>query len=1046
MLSVRPGLGITTHLSKIGSSLIEPSRLLLRRKSIHSSALSQPLISRIEPIATHAPLIRSTASQIGWDSWQSGQIDLMTSILKVDRTELNPLDGGIDVENLDPLTTIFNMTSDEDDLTEIEYLDRADSRESSMIFNDDRSTGFASESQSILPKISNRIDRQEGDSISVGDRSKSPMSDSISSGITIDRLATLTKFDSTEHPPTPIDLPPTIFHERELIEADEAISETNFTPDRISPELTETIVNSVPIDRYPVEAAPPTNIDLLHPAVRTAAERTDSIPALPANLKSEKISSEIVGENFPQPRLSRSDLDLPPTIFHAGEIGRESPANVSDGSSSLEIIADSQSTIVGDAKDLTEARSADHLTIDRISLETGSRSEIDPPATIFGSGNESVAVMREFPANFGNERESRAEPIVDRQLPARFDPELPPTIWRDEIEVVADPPAPNLPPLLANLAPDSIESATPQQPNLPRSAPERPDIAQPAAIVPVMDDVELAANLSPTDNGAETEIDRLLPATPDLPSIELTPTVFLAANEPADPDLALPPNLVPNRIIPAEEATANLDLPSPEVPIVDTELPTNLAQEGGSLETVVNLSRLSLETEIDRVSPPIVNEEITGFVAKLPVHSALDRTSSELTIENQPPTIFHEPMSKAPPGAHELSETILPISTPELGADNVSPVRVVNNPSISPFSPDTTVIENIERTPTIFHDSPELDATIVRRLVPGNPIDEGGSPPVSDDLDERFTPQNEGENILPIKGYATGGQVADIHSLSDTIHPSDTVAAMLTPKEFVVNVRDAQKNINLLEHINSGGELAEFTSPNAPATIFSDSTPSPTFSPQIATKVESFADPPLQLKRDNLQRSPLLADSIEDRQSSILDRPLPHNLASNPVVARESIANYAAPPLIFRKSKSVSNLPETQFTAPPTEWNSVEDLIGGNDDLTTIFNFPETVEPSGENVYARDTRHIQSSNSAYPDRHQPSTVSRFASDDRPIARDIATEIEPITETISAPAPPSEKKDDSGELETLAREIYHRLRQRLEVERERQGIYNGRLPW
>jgi hypothetical protein len=1039
MLSVRPGLGITTHLSKIGSSLIEPSGLFLGRKNIRPSAFSQPLLGRIEPIATHAPLIRSTASQIGWDSWQSGRIDLMASRLKVDRTELNLLDGGIDVENLDPLTTIFNMTSDEDNLTEIEYFDRADSQESSIIFNDDRAAEFASESQSIVPKISNRIDRQEGDSISVGDRSKSPINDSISSEITIDRLVTPTKFDSTEHPPTPIDLPPTIFHERELIEADEAIRETNFTPDRISPELTD----SISIDRYPVADGSPNNIDLLHSAVRTAAELTDSIPTLPDNVKSEKISSEIVGENLPQPHSSRSDLDLPPTIFHAGEVERESPANVAEGSSSLEMIADSQSTIIDDPNDLTEARSADNLTIDRTSSETSSRSEIDPPATIFLPGNESVAVMREFPANFGDKRESRAEPIVDRPSPASLDPELPPTIWRDEIEVVADPPATNLPPLPVNLAPDALELATPQQLNLPRSVPERPDIAQPAAISPLVDDVELPVNLSPTDNSAETEIDRLSPATLDLPSIDLPPTVFLAANEPADPALALPPSLVPNRIIPAEEATTNLDLPLPEVPIVDTELPTNLAREGGSLETVVNFSRLSLETEIDRVLPPIENQEITGFAAKLPVNSALDRTSSEPKIENQPPTIFHEPMSKAPPGAHELSETIIPISTLELGSENISPIGVVNNPAISQFPPDTTVIENIERTPTIFRDSPELDATIVRQSVPGTPIDEGRSPPVSDDLDERFTPQNEGENILPVKGYATGGQVADIHSLSDIIHPSDTVAAMLTPKEFVVNVRDAQKNINLLEHINSGGELAEFTPPNPPATIFLDSTPSPESSPEIATKVESFADPPLQLKRDNLQRSPLLADSIEDRQSSILDRPLPHNLASNPVVARESIVNYAAPPLIFRKSKSVGNLPATKFTDPPTQWNSVEDLIGGNDDLTTIFNFPET---GGENVYARDPRHSQSSNSAAPDRHQPSTVSRFASDDLPIARDIATEIEPITETISAPAPPAEKKDDPGELETLAREIYHRLRQRLEVERERQGIYNGRLPW
>ena len=61
--------------------------------------------------------------------------------------------------------------------------------------------------------------------------------------------------------------------------------------------------------------------------------------------------------------------------------------------------------------------------------------------------------------------------------------------------------------------------------------------------------------------------------------------------------------------------------------------------------------------------------------------------------------------------------------------------------------------------------------------------------------------------------------------------------------------------------------------------------------------------------------------------------------------------------------------------------------------------------------------------------------------------DISTKIEPITETIeSASSLSEEDNDDTANLEALAREIYSRLRQRIEIERERHGGYSGRLPW
>ena len=61
--------------------------------------------------------------------------------------------------------------------------------------------------------------------------------------------------------------------------------------------------------------------------------------------------------------------------------------------------------------------------------------------------------------------------------------------------------------------------------------------------------------------------------------------------------------------------------------------------------------------------------------------------------------------------------------------------------------------------------------------------------------------------------------------------------------------------------------------------------------------------------------------------------------------------------------------------------------------------------------------------------------------------DVYTKTEPIAVTIEAPSSINRtQNNDTAELELLAREIYHRLRQRLEIERERHGSYSGNLSW
>ena len=61
--------------------------------------------------------------------------------------------------------------------------------------------------------------------------------------------------------------------------------------------------------------------------------------------------------------------------------------------------------------------------------------------------------------------------------------------------------------------------------------------------------------------------------------------------------------------------------------------------------------------------------------------------------------------------------------------------------------------------------------------------------------------------------------------------------------------------------------------------------------------------------------------------------------------------------------------------------------------------------------------------------------------------DLSQNIEAMSETINAPSHSKDNKDnDEMAFESLAREIYRRLRQELEIEKERQGNFLGRLPW
>ncbi|MFN9954139.1 MAG: hypothetical protein ACK55I_13650, partial [bacterium] len=194
-------------------------------------------------------------------------------------------------------------------------------------------------------------------------------------------------------------------------------------------------------------------------------------------------------------------------------------------------------------------------------------------------------------------------------------------------------------------------------------------------------------------------------------------------------------------------------------------------------------------------------------------------------------------------------------------------------------------------------------------------ISENSSPQDNEDKNSNIDIEaNTVLNNLPAlpapKGYATGGQVTTTAVENyQPVAPSDTVPAMLTPGEFVINAKDAQKNIHILKHINTGGSPEEIISPKLDVT--NSKTPEPTNFSDSTTKVDSFVDNTLQRKEAEREEptvlnSPSLGVEIGkqrlSRMNSLQINPQlntqMNSVENTTKTYTESTPNYSSPTLI----------------------------------------------------------------------------------------------------------------------------------------------------
>ena len=290
----------------------------------------------------------------------------------------------------------------------------------------------------------------------------------------------------------------------------------------------------------------------------------------------------------------------------------------------------------------------------------------------------------------------------------------------------------------------------------------------------------------------------------------------------------------------------------------------------------------------------------------------------------------------------------------------------------------------------------------------------------------------------PVQGYATGGYVKESDRVNpESIAASDTVAAMLTPGEFVINAKDAQKNLDLITHINRGGEPDKSIASNQHIIE------SPVERKTSTVNLQTFIQPK--------SHEPLISNSLQSEvnlhQISFLNNPQLNTFENSPSTNNLAATNYASPALIFRKPQSSNRASDRGLDRTPDEWGNIEELMNGGNNESDIFNFndfnPALSSPPNNDV---DKYHSAPASPNIALKHL-SSARGFADGGEVTPADVSIQTEPIAVTIEAPSSNNRtRNNDTAELEILAREIYHRLRQRLEIERERHGSYSGNLSW
>ncbi|MBD2211949.1 hypothetical protein H6G27_19045 [Nostoc linckia FACHB-104] len=491
----------------------------------------------------------------------------------------------------------------------------------------------------------------------------------------------------------------------------------------------------------------------------------------------------------------------------------------------------------------------------------------------------------------------------------------------------------------------------------------------------------------------------------------------------------------PQPVSPIVNVSQAQDLGSDRTPDISSQQPVS---------PIVDVDQ-EREWKSDR-TPDISSQNIQAITATQPVSPKAQEMRSDRTIE----TSSQNKQANTAPPIDNFSQ-----------AENLGSDRTIETSSQQPVSPIVNVdqqqemksdrtsdisSQNTQASTTQQSVSPEIvmkqsDVRANNYLVvqsPNNITIENTTKIAKESYQTEVEKDSIFDNPLPPKGYAIGGQVTASNSINhQQIAPSDTVPAMLTPGEFVINAKDAQKNLNLLKHINNNGTIPDLSTNNVNAVGTSA---------QVKTATDS-AVPRQSLDTTKIKPLGYLVSSSLGKETanhhlitlSTLQLKTYENQANKQT---KNSTHYSSTPLIFRKPVSTANTsfkPNTQSA----QWSSSEEFMSSEKITRVSNNFnpdissDDALRRQQPPAYTKSKVHIDTASNLI----QPKS---FAKDKEAVVTDKTT----ITETIERNSSQLNQSSEinSVEFEKLARDVYQLLRRRLENEQERHGILSGRLPW
>ncbi|NET55086.1 MAG: hypothetical protein F6K47_02450 [Symploca sp. SIO2E6] len=492
-----------------------------------------------------------------------------------------------------------------------------------------------------------------------------------------------------------------------------------------------------------------------------------------------------------------------------------------------------------------------------------------------------------------------------------------------------------------------------------------------------------------------------------------------------------------------------------------TTIQPKLAEESPSTKTPIPQQATEESTTSSSSNPSLSENAITTIQPKLAEESSSTNTPIQQKLPQSPQP---QALVQKKPGLIDdatvinpsLSENSTTTLQPKLTAKSSPANAVVTSETVEPLletaTNESTQISLPETFPSAANNSSGST------LLPGNTPKERDTPTKNlPQLDAPTLPEVEIQTQTSLPSFAAGETSPEISELAfeqttptvqARFHQPDTeitVAQLLSADHkspALPTVLDNLAQLSPLGHSNSIGQSA------VGAKYLGDNL---SVKPKVYNPNAANSD---GLK--TIQRMPAATvnSSTLNEETGFPNRPssmdVPTSWSNIAELLGQSTTTEPEAPVIQRPSAS--------STDTPTSWSNIAELLGESTPTepevpviqrrieqrksvdsqpSIIQRYPE--EPAEELVFTPEGFRTVNAETANRTNQRDSLIQTKLE---------TTEQQPVSEVISSVEPTEDDtKEDSQSLEILAREIYSLIKQRLAIEKERQGSYNSdRLPW